>query len=145
MDLIILFIQKSLCVLCYNTWPHLAGMCLGCGLQAPNRPGARGKELPWLQRKRWLPSHHCDLSPPSTSCTSAQPDAALHRLSRQPRLPRPGTFGRHSQADCQLHWTKWEKLRVPFPAGQRCEDNSARGLRWSLVFSGSSSERETTK
>lgn len=121
------------------------GMRLGRCLQAADGPRARSEELPRLPRKRWLSGHHGDLSPPSTSRSPSRPDAALHRLSGRSKLPWSRLSGGHSQPDRQLDRSQRAKHRVPLWARWRCEDNSARGLRRSPVFSRNLSEGKTTK
>lgn len=111
-----------------------SGVCLGHRLQAADGSGAGSEALPRLQRKRWLSGHHSGLLPPSTPHSPAQPDAALHRLSGQSRLPRPRSSGGNCQPNHQLYWSKRKKYRVPVWIGWCCEDNSARGPRPSPVF-----------
>lgn len=111
------------------------GMCLGSRLQAAEWPGAGSEGLPRLQRKGWLSGHYCDLPSPSTAHPTAQPGAALHWLSGRSKLPRPRTSGGDSQSDHQLNRSEWEKHWVPVSAGWCCENHSARGHRYTSVFS----------
>lgn len=121
-----------------------SGVCLGRCLQAADGPWAGSEELPGLPRKRRLPGHHGDLSPTSTSRFSAQPDAALHRLSGQPGLPRSRPSGGDRPPDRQLHRSERTEHWVSVSAGWRFEDNPAGGLRLTSVFSRNASEGETT-
>lgn len=133
------FLQMSNCL------SFSSGLRLGRRLQAADGPGAGSEELPRLQRKRWLSGHHSDLSPPSTTHSAAQPDAALHWLSGQPRLPRPRPSRGDSQPDRRLYWSKRPKHWVLVSAGWCCEGNSAGGHRCSPVFSWNFGEGKTTQ
>lgn len=123
----------------------ISGVRLGRRLQAADGPGAGSEDLPRLPRKRWLPGHHGDLLPPSTTRPPAQPDTALHRLSWQSGLPRPRPSRGDSQPDRQLHRPERAEHRVPVRAGWCCKDDSAWGLRRTPVLSRNFSEGKTAE